>query len=242
MSKPYLIVSDIHLGAVPEETERRFRRFLAHVAGAASGLLVNGDLFDFWFEYRTVVPAQHYRVLAALRDVVEAGVPISFVGGNHDGWGGSFLRDEVGLTMLEGPVEMEIGGRRALVAHGDAVGEGDLGYKALRRVIRHPVTVGAFRMLHPDLGARIAARVSTTEEKAAGSDDSLSRASAIRKWATGVLRERPELGMVIAGHAHHPEVLEAEPGRYFVNSGDWIHHFTYVELAAGEPPRLLTWE
>lgn len=242
MTKPFLIVSDIHLGAVPVETERRFRAFLAHAAASASGLLINGDLFDFWFEYRSVVPRKHYRVLAALRDVVESGVPTWFVGGNHDAWGGSFLSDEVGLTIIQGPTEMEIGGRRALIAHGDAVGHGDLGYRLLRRAIRHPLTVGAFRLLHPDLGARIADRVSSTEEKAHGESGAKHRAEPIRAWGVAALRSRPELDLVVTGHAHLPEILEVAPGRHYVNAGDWVTHYTFVELpAVSGTPRLVTW-
>ena len=242
MTRPFLIVSDIHLGAVPAETERRFRGFLAHAAASASGLLINGDLFDFWFEYRSVVPRKHYRVLAALRDVVEAGVPIWFIGGNHDAWGGSFLSEEVGLRIVQGPCEMEIGGRRALVAHGDAVGEGDLGYRMLRRAIRHPLTVGAFRLLHPDLGVRIADRVSSTEEKAGSESGAKHRAEPIRAWGVAALRARPDLDLVVAGHAHLPEILEVSPGRHYVNAGDWVTHYTFVELpAASGAPRLVTW-
>lgn len=242
MTKPFLIVSDIHLGAVPDSTERRFRGFLAHAGSTASGLLINGDLFDFWFEYRSVVPRKHYRVLAALRDVVEADVPVWFVGGNHDGWAGSFLSEEIGLRILDGPVEMKLGGRKALVAHGDAVGEGDLAYRALRRFIRHPVTVGAFRLLHPDLGSRIADRVSSTEEKAHGQGGGQHRSAAIRAWGIAALRARPDLELVVAGHAHLPELVEVAPGRHFVNAGDWVTNYTFVELpAGGEAPRLATW-
>src|SRR5215211_1640097 len=163
---PYLIVSDAHLGAVPRATEAAFRDFLAHVPGAASGLLINGDLFDFWFEYGTVILREHYRTLAALATVVEAGVPVTFMGGNHDAWAGSFLRDEVGIALLDGPTELELAGRWTLVAHGDGVGRGDYKYRALKRFIRSPVVVGAFRVLHPDLGTRIARIASTTEHKA----------------------------------------------------------------------------
>lgn len=243
MSKPFLIVSDIHLGAVPDATERLFRQFLARAGASASGLLINGDLFDFWFEYRSVIPRRHYRVLAALRDLVESGLPVWFVGGNHDAWGGSFLREEVGLTVLEGPVEMALAGRTALVAHGDAVGEGDLGYRVLRRLLRHPLAVGAFGILHPDLGARLAERVSRTEEHAeSGAETVKSRAAHIRSWATEQLRARPEVELVVAGHAHLPEVLEVEPGRFYVNAGDWLYHYSYIELSAESgPPEVRTW-
>lgn len=241
--KPYLIVSDTHLGAVPRTTERAFRDFLAWTRGSASGLLINGDLFDFWFEYGSVILREHYRTLAALAEVVEAGVPVSFVGGNHDAWAGSFLRDEVGIRLLSGPVEMELGGRRALVAHGDGVGSGDYKYRALKRVIRNPVSIAAFRVLHPDLGTRIARIASSTEHKAGNGDvHSKGRAGYIRAWAEGRLRADPGLELVVAGHAHVPEVAEVEPGRFYANSGDWIRHFTYLALPpGGGPPELHRW-
>src|SRR5690606_4098149 len=227
--KPFLIVSDTHLGAVPESTERAFRHFLETEARSASGLLINGDLFDFWFEYRTVVPRKHYRVVAALANLVEAGVPVWFMGGNHDAWGGDFLEKDVGVTVLREPTVLDLGGRKALVAHGDGVGAGDLGYRALKRLIRHPITIGAFRLLHPDWGSWIAERVSTTEEKAIPADTShLTRAEPIRAWARERLLEDPSLRLVVAGHSHVPELEEVAPGRFYVNSGDWVRHRTYV--------------
>lgn len=242
-SKPVYVVSDIHLGAVPAETERAFRRFLDHVAADASFLLINGDLFDFWFEYRHVVLAEHYRVLAKLRDVVEAGVPIAFVGGNHDAWGGSFLRDTVGMELHEGPVEMTLGGRRTLVAHGDGVGRGDLKYRALKKMIRNPVTVGAFRVLHPDLGRRIALMASRTEHRTAAMDQqSRGRAAYIQAWALEQMRQDPGIDLVLTGHAHVASRMEVEPGRFYVNSGDWLGTYDYVVLPpGGGAPELRVW-
>ncbi|HEX2091574.1 MAG TPA: UDP-2,3-diacylglucosamine diphosphatase [Longimicrobiaceae bacterium] len=240
---PYLIVSDTHLGAVPDETERAFRRFLAFAGESSSGLLINGDLFDFWFEYGTVILRDFYRTLAALKDVVEAGVPVSFVGGNHDGWAGSFLRDEIGITLLDGPAQVTLAGRRALVAHGDGVGEGDYRYRALKWTIRNPVFVAAFRIIHPDVGTRLARLASSTEHKAdSGDRSSKGRARFIQDWAEERLREDPTLELVVAGHAHAPAVVEVEPGRFYVNAGDWIRHFSYLALpAGGGPPELRYW-
>jgi UDP-2,3-diacylglucosamine hydrolase len=239
---PDLIVSDIHLGAVPASTEVAFRRFLEHAGTGASSLLINGDLFDFWFEYGTVIPAKHYRVLAALRDLVESGLPVSFVGGNHDAWGGRFLRDEVGLTLHQGEVETRLGGLKTLVVHGDGVGAGDHKYRALRWFIRHPAIVRSFRILHPDLGSWIANRVSTTEKKAAGMDAVRSRAGFIRDWAVERLKTETDLDLIVAGHAHYPELLEVEEGRYYANAGDWIHNFTYLSIpGGGAAPELRTW-
>jgi UDP-2,3-diacylglucosamine hydrolase len=240
---PFIVVSDVHLGAVPASTEAAFRDFLGEVRGRASGLLVNGDLFDFWFEYRTVIPRQHYRVLAALADVVDAGVPTWFMGGNHDAWGGDFLRTEVGVTLVHGPTILRLAGRRALVAHGDGVGRGDLKYRMLKSLIRNPWTVAAFRALHPDWGARVAGLASTTHEKARnGRDEGRSRSDFIRAWAREALEADPTIEMVVAGHAHTPSVEEISRGRYYANSGDWIHHFSYLEIHPGAgPPRLRRW-
>ncbi|HSU17597.1 UDP-2,3-diacylglucosamine diphosphatase [Longimicrobium sp.] len=240
--KPVYVVSDTHLGAVPRETERAFRGFLAHVAAEARSLLINGDLFDFWFEYRSVILREHYRVLAALADVVDAGVKVWFVGGNHDAWAGSFLRDEVGIELLNGPVEMTLAGRRTLVAHGDGVGKGDYKYRTLKTVIRHPVSIAAFRFLHPDFGRRIAGVASSTERKAEGDAAATGRAAFIQNWAEEQLRADPALDLVLAGHAHVAARVEVEPGRFYVNSGDWLRDYTYVVLpAAGGPPELRSW-
>lgn len=240
--KPVYVVSDTHLGAVPRETERAFRRFLAHVAAHAQALLINGDLFDFWFEYRHVILREHFRVVAALADVVDAGVKVWFVGGNHDAWAGSFLRDEVGVELLDGPVEMTLAGRRALVAHGDGVGSGDLKYRALKAVIRHPVSIGAFRVLHPDFGRWVAGRASRTEHRTGGIDLAESGRSAyIRRWAEERLHADPSLELVLAGHAHAAVIAEVEPGRWYVNSGDWLGSFDYVVLPPGGPPELRDW-
>ena len=242
-SKPVYVVSDIHLGAVPAETERAFRRFLDHVAADASFLLINGDLFDFWFEYRHVVLAEHYRVLAKLKDVVEAGVPIAFVGGNHDAWAGPFLRETVGIQLHEGPVEMTLGGRRTLVAHGDGVGRGDLKYRALKKMIRNPVTVGAFRVLHPDLGRRIAFMASRTEHRTVATDqEARGRAAYIQAWALEQMRRDPGIELVLTGHAHLASLTEVGPGRFYVNSGDWLGTYDYVVLPpGGGAPELRAW-
>jgi UDP-2,3-diacylglucosamine hydrolase len=241
--KPVYIVSDTHLGAVPRETERAFRGFLEHVAANASALLINGDLFDFWFEYRRVILREHFRVVARLADVVDAGVKVWFVGGNHDAWAGSFLADEVGLEVLNGPVALMLAGRRTLVAHGDGLGKGDFKYRALKALIRHPLSVGAFRALHPDFGYRVAALASSTEAKAGGFDAAgNSRAAFIRGWAQGQLRADPELDLVLCGHSHATALEEVEPGRFYVNTGDWLQAYNYVVLHHdARPPEPRVW-
>ena len=116
--RPVLAVSDVHLGRATRERSAAFRAFLSYAREAASGLLLAGDIFDFYFEWRSVVMAEHVRVLAALADVVEAGVPVWFLGGNHDSWVGPVLCRDVGLRCLPEPARLVLAGRRCLAVHG----------------------------------------------------------------------------------------------------------------------------
>ena len=241
MQKPDFIVSDTHLGAVPATTERAFVRFLEHVGSAANTLIINGDLFDFWFEWGEVIPARHFRVVAALADVVDAGVPITLIGGNHDAWGGKFLREEVGLTVHDGILRTVLGGRSSLLAHGDGLGKGDLKYRALKAVIRSRPAIWGFRALHPDIAMGIADRVSKTQEHAVNDRSSRGRAEFLETWGRAQLYDDKSLQLVSCGHAHEPTLIEVEPGRYYINSGDWLRHYTYVTVAEGSAPQLLSW-
>jgi UDP-2,3-diacylglucosamine hydrolase len=247
--KPFLIISDLHLGAVPESTERAFWDFLAHAATESSGLLINGDLFDVWVTYRSVVPRRHVRTLARLTDVVETGVPVYFVGGNHDAveWGGEVLRDDVGMVLLQDPIEMDLAGRRALITHGDMVDKSDRGYRLLRSVLRNRAFISVARGLHPDWLHRMAGGASVTGNKvnraASGHAGFKRHAGPIEAWAREELRAKPHLDLIVAGHAHVPVNLEVEPGRYYLNAGDWIEHFTYIALPPEQgSPQLLRWD
>src|SRR5690606_24926378 len=192
-----------------------------------TALLLNGDLFDFWFEYGTVIPGRHFRVLAALADLVDAGIPVTMVGGNHDAWGGRFLREEVGIDFHAGSVRLDLAGRPALVAHGDGLGRGDLGYRLLKTVLRSRAAILGFRALHPELGVRLARAVSRTEGRGEGEAAAQGRSRFLEAWAAEQLEADPALAWVVCGHAHMPAVRELEPGRFYLNAGDWIHHETY---------------
>jgi len=241
--KPIHLASDIHLGVVPPETESAFVRWLEHTGDAASQLILNGDLFDFWFEYRSAIPRGYTRVLGALANLVDGGLPVTLMGGNHDWWGGSFLTQEIGVTFLQDPVVLDLAGFHTFLAHGDGLGRGDLGYRLLRAVLRSGITRWSFGWLHPDVGATVAGRVSKTEHRMRGpSDSERNRANVLQEWGRRKLRDDPDLDLVVLGHAHIPVVEEVEPRRYYVNAGDWVHHRSYLTLSAGERPVLREWE
>jgi len=235
------VASDIHLGAVPEETERAFLRFLEYSGANAAQLLLPGDLFDFWFEWGGLIEGKHFRVLAALARLVEAGIPVTMVGGNHDAWGGRFLREEVGIAYSVGPRRLRLGGRETLVAHGDGLGSGDLKYRMLKAVIRSRAAFDGFRLLHPEVGLGLAHRVSSTEAKAVDDPREKGRARQIQQWALAMLESEPALELVVCGHSHLPVLLEASPGRWYLNAGDWVRNRSYAVVAEGARPQLLEW-
>ena len=240
--KPVYITSDVHLGAVPEATERAFLAFLDHVGAAASRLIIPGDLFDFWFEYGDVIPGEHFRVLAALAELVDSGIPVLVMGGNHDAWGGRFLREHVGVEFEAGQVRTEVAGRPTLLAHGDGLGKGDLKYRLLKWTLRSRAAVAGFRAIHPELGLRLARRVSTTEMKEDSDPGKPGRSEFIREWAHSMLAADPDLRYVVCGHSHLPAVEEVERGRFYLNAGDWLTHWTYITLGDDGVPRLESWK
>ena len=243
-SKPVFLVSDVHLGAVPRETEEAFRRWLLHVKESGSRLIINGDLFDFWFEYKRVILGEHVRVVALLADLVESGVPVLVMGGNHDWWGGDFLRHRIGVDFRQYPVRIQLDAFSLLIAHGDGLGSGDLGYRILRLVLRGRFTRWLFRWLHPDLGARLADWVSGTKAHAAsgGRSPNDGRTAFLSGWAAEQLERDPTLDIVAVGHAHKPVVTELAPGRFYVNTGDWVVHRSYIAICDSGKPVLHEWD
>ncbi len=242
MSDLTCVISDVHLGGVPADNEARFLDFLGAVAERADALVIAGDLFDFWFEYRSVVLREHFDALRRLAEVVEAGVEVRMIGGNHDAWGGDFLRDEIGVRWMRSPAVTEIGGRTAYLAHGDGLADGDWGYRLLKPVMRSEPARRAFRLLHPDLADRIVRLLTRTPRREAEEENGEpGRARALSEHAGEILRDRGELDLVIFGHAHRPELREVQPGRHYLNPGDWIHSFSYGVVTPTEI-RLERWE
>ena len=224
---PCYLLSDVHLGVASRDVERTLLAFLRHLPGRASSLIINGDLFDFWFEWRTVIPRVGYRVLAALTDLAEGGLDVTWIAGNHDGWGGAMLREEVGVTYRGGALDGAVGGWRARVEHGDGLrGREDRGYRALRSVIRHPLSVRAFRLLHPDVGSRLASGSSHASRTYQPADDG----AGLRRVAYAALAAQPALELLVYGHSHVATLERSPTGGVYANAGSWLDAPTYLRI------------
>lgn len=221
---PVFVISDVHLGHAPEHVERALLGFLRSLPGRAGSLLINGDLFEFWFEWKRVVPRSGVRALAALMDLRDAGVPVTMIAGNHDCWGGDVLT-EAGVQFLEGPWTGRLGGWRARVEHGDGLREKeDRGYRALRRVLRNRLAIRAFRSLHPDWATRLAMGSSRTSRTYQPRD----AGRGLREVARAALAEHRELDLVVFGHSHVAALERMPSGNVYANAGSWLDAPTYL--------------
>jgi UDP-2,3-diacylglucosamine hydrolase len=226
LDAPCYVISDVHLGHAPDDVERSLVAFLRSLPERPGGgsLLINGDLFEFWFEWRTVVPRSGVRALAALMDLRDAGFPVTMIAGNHDCWGGDVLRD-AGVDFQAGPWEGSLGGWRARVEHGDGLRDReDRGYRALRRVLRNPLAIRAFRALHPDWATRLAMGSSQTSRNYQPRD----AGRGLRAVAADTLAARPELDLMVLGHSHVAALERMPSGNVYANAGSWLDAPTYL--------------
>ncbi len=236
-----LVVGDSHLGSADPGDQSAFHDFLSAVPSMGSRLVIMGDLFDFWFEYKFVIPRRPFATLARIAALAQAGIAIEAFGGNHDRWGGSFWSRDLGIPFHREGAELVLSGRRSWVIHGDGLTETKLGGRIIHRVTRHPLTVGAFRALHPDIGFWLANRLSGGLAEANRTPEAMDRAAAAQeRYARALLDRRPELALVLMAHTHRPRLVEHRPGRFYLNAGQWMSDRSYAVIdEAGI--RLMKW-
>jgi UDP-2,3-diacylglucosamine hydrolase len=238
LNAPCYIVSDAHLGVASRQIERSFVAFLRGLAGEASSLVINGDLFDFWFEWKTVIPRKSFRALAALAELKDAGVEILWVAGNHDCWGGDILRDDVGVSYIVGPWEGTIAGWRARIEHGDGLRDKeDRGYRMIRPIMRNRIAIKAFRLLHPDWASSLAQGSSNASRTYRARDEGRG----LRGYASDQLAKAKDLELLVYGHSHVPALEKMEGGGVFANAGSWLDSPTFLRVT-DESIDLLEWD
>jgi UDP-2,3-diacylglucosamine hydrolase len=227
--------SDFHLG-IPgrlnsRERERQLVRWLEHIRTDAAAIYLLGDVFDFWFEYREVVPKGYVRLLGKLAELRDAGIPIYYFTGNHDMWMFSYFEQELGIPTYRAPIQREIMGKQFFLGHGDGLGPGDYGYKRLKRVFANRASQWLFERLHPNFGIGLA-NFWSGKSRAADKPESTGFLGKDEEWLVAYSERKLQeahYDFFIFGHRHLPidYTLSNQRSRY-INLGDWLHYNSYA--------------
>ncbi len=233
-SKLYFL-SDFHLGSPDKKEslkrEKRLISLLEEMSTKAHSIFFLGDVFDFWMEYRHVVPKGYVRFLGKVAELSDQGINIYFFKGNHDMWMFGYLKDECGAHIITDELSIKIGAKKFLVGHGDGLGPGDTRYKMLKKIFRNPICIWLFRLVHPDLGIGLAnawSQHSRTKNLEKG-EVFLGE----KEWLWQYCKkehEKQARDYYIFGHRHLNLDLEVIPAGRYINLGEWITDSKYVEF------------
>lgn len=238
MDQPHKIyfASDFHLGIPTAEAslirEKKVIRWLDEISNDATEIWLLGDLFDFWFDYKKVVPRGHVRLLGKLAEIADRGIPIHLFTGNHDMWFFDYLEKEIGAVLYRKPVERIWNGQRFFIGHGDGLGPGDNGYKIIKKVFANPVCQWLFRWIHPDVGIGIADYFSGKSRASTGVYDKKYLGEE-QEWLAIYAREKlkkQHYDYFIFGHRHLPLDIKVGENSRYINLGEWINYFTYAKF------------
>ena len=233
MSRLYFI-SDAHLGlgTPKEEKEKELRlvAFLDHIMGDASDLFIVGDLFDAWFEYRTVIPKGYHRLFTKLDDLHSKGITVHYLAGNHDYWIRDYFREYLGMKTYHAAFDITADGRKILIHHGDGLADRDTGYRILKKILRNKVNIWLYSWLHPDVGIALA-RSSSRRSRHYTSTKDYGEQDCMLTFAKKKIEEGYDV--IVMGHRHQPICREIGNGIY-INLGDWISHNSYAEFLDGK--------
>lgn len=236
--------SDFHLG-IPDYAsslirEKKIVAWLEMVSIDASEIFLMGDIFDFWFEYKTVIPKGYVRLLGKIAELTDRGIPIHLFRGNHDVWAFDYLEKEAGVHLHRKPVVKEFDGKKLFLAHGDGLGPGDGGYKFLKKVFEFKPNQFLFKWLHPDIGARMGLYFSKKSRLANLSKEGKKETKIepqdemLYEYAKRKIIEYPDLDYLIFGHRHIPMQLKVNEKTEMLILGDWISHFSYGVFEDGK--------
>ncbi len=232
--------SDQHFGAptVSESKvrEAKFINWLDHIKKDAAELFLLGDLFDFWFEYKTVVPKGFVRVLGKLAELRDVGITIHFFVGNHDLWMRDYFETELGIKVYYKPAVFTFNDKTFYIAHGDGLGPGDKGYKRMKKVFANPFSKWLYRWLHPDIGLRLGQYLSTQNKLISGEEDVVFLGHD-KEWLvqhSHELLNKMHYDYFVFGHRHLPMEIKLNDKSTYVNLGDWVSHFTYAVFENGK--------
>lgn len=232
--KKIYFLSDFHLGAPDHEKslarEKILVEFLDEIKSDAAEIFLVGDMFDFWYEYRKVVPKGYVRLLGKLAELTDAGIPMHFFVGNHDMWMKDYFMEELNIPVYFEPKEFDRNGKKFLIGHGDGLGPGDHGYKRLKKVFRNPVCQWLFGILPPYMGMGLANYMSRRSRAQTGASEEVFLGED-KEWliiySKDKLKEK-NFDFFVFGHRHLPIDFRLNNMSRYINLGDWIRYYTYA--------------
>jgi len=230
--KKIYFASDNHLGAPTREEslprEKKFVKWLDEVKDDAAAIFLLGDLFDFWFEYKRVIPKGFSRTLGKLAEITDSGIPVHYFVGNHDLWMNGYFEEELNIPVYHQPKEFTFNNSTFFVGHGDGLGPGDKAYKRMKRVFTNPFFKWVFKWLHPDLGVKMAIYFSVKNKLISGED--VKFLGEDNEWLIQYCKEKlkdKHRDYFVFGHRHLPLEIDLEGNSKYINLGDWIRYYTY---------------
>ena len=244
--KKIYFLSDFHLGA-PNKVqsnlrEQRLVRFLQNAKKDAAAIFIVGDIFDFWFEYKTVVPKGFVRLLGCLADLSDAGIELHIFTGNHDLWMKDYLTEELNAKIYFEPREFTLGAKKFFIGHGDGLGPGDQGYKFMKKIFTNPLCKWLFGWLHPDLGIQLANYFSSKSRAKTGTSDEVFMGED-KEWLIIYAKQKAKeinAHYFIFGHRHYPLDIAINENSRYINLGDWLRSNSYA-VFDGQDIQLLHW-
>jgi UDP-2,3-diacylglucosamine hydrolase len=238
--KKIYFLSDFHLGAPDAasslQREKQVVRFLDEIKNEAAEIFLVGDMFDFWYEYRKVVPKGYTRLLGKLAELSDAGIPMHFFVGNHDMWMKDYFQKELNIPIYFEPKEFERNGKKFFIGHGDGLGPGDKGYKFLKKIFRNPLCKWLFGILPPYLGMGLANYLSRRSRAQTGASEEVFLGED-KEWLIIYCKEiqkEKKFDFFVFGHRHLAIDHRLNDGSRYINLGDWIHYYTYAVFDGNE--------
>lgn len=234
-NKKAYFASDFHLGAPNHDEsrkrERRIIEWLSHIQKDAEVVFLVGDIFDFWYEYKKVVPKGFVRIQAKIAEMVDKGIKVYFFLGNHDMWMKKYFSEEIGVIMIENDLEIKINDKSFYISHGDGLGPGDYGYKFIKKVFRNKICQFLFSMVHPSLSLSVAHYFSKRSRSYTGKNDETFTKKE-NEWLYQFCAEKlknKHFDYFIFGHRHLPMEISIEKSQY-INLGEWMNFQSFASF------------